>query len=99
MGATVLSSQHLLPFCLECCYRRNVTKADKRMRREVGKRATEFRTRLGRSIPEVAAAAKMDRTYLWRIERGDSFPPIPRLRHLAKVLRVDVSTLLFGEPG
>jgi transcriptional regulator with XRE-family HTH domain len=76
-----------------------VTKADKRMRREVGKRAREFRTRLGRSIPEVAAAAKMDRTYLWRIERGDALPPFPRLVPLAKALRVEVSTLLFGEPS
>src|SRR5206468_12087188 len=41
-----------------------------------------------------AAGERINKSYLFRVERGKTIPTIPRLRTLADVYRVKLSTLL-----
>jgi transcriptional regulator with XRE-family HTH domain len=63
----------------------------------VGRRVAALRERERLSVPGLAKKARMDRTYVWRIERGDALPPVPRLAKLAAALNVTLSELLGGE--
>jgi transcriptional regulator with XRE-family HTH domain len=64
------------------------------MRKALGRRVAELRRAKDLSVPALAAKAQMDRTYLWRVEDGQSFPPVPRLMKLARALGVEVGALL-----
>lgn len=45
------------------------------------------------SIPELAARVGRDRTYLWRVERGEAGASAETLRRLAEALEVPVAAI------
>jgi transcriptional regulator with XRE-family HTH domain len=52
-----------------------------------------LRTDAGLTRPALALKAGVDRTYLWRVERGDVEPTVRWLAPIAKALGVTVASL------
>jgi transcriptional regulator with XRE-family HTH domain len=62
-----------------------------------GARVRELRTKKGWSQERLAAEAKLDRTYIGGIERGERNPSLVNIYRLAKALNVSVRHLLLSE--
>ena len=62
--------------------------------KRLGVAIRERRARKNLSSSELAAAADLDRTFIWRLEQGDCEPSLSTLRRIADVLGVKVTTLL-----
>ena len=62
-------------------------------RRTNGVAIRELRKALGISVTDLAAAADVDRTALWRIEKGDSQPRPVTLRKIADHLGVPIAAI------
>jgi transcriptional regulator with XRE-family HTH domain len=59
----------------------------------LGKTIRRLRKRMGVSQEELAARAGIHRTYMGKIERGESNPPVQTVSKVAKALRVKLSDL------
>lgn len=56
---------------------------------------TAIRDLVGVTAPQLAKAAGLDRSQLWRLEKGHSVPTVATLARLAAALRVPVDALLM----
>lgn len=65
-----------------------------KINKKVGRRIRQIRKTQKMSQEELAEKAKIHRTYMGKIERGESNPPLHTLEKIAKKLRVHVSDLL-----
>jgi len=61
--------------------------------KQVGHRIKTLRKRKGLSQEELASQAKIHRTYMGKIERGESNPPLYTLFKISKALSVHISEL------
>lgn len=68
------------------------------VRKLLGQRVREFRTRPGVSQEKLADRASMDRTYVSSLERGHRNVALENLLRLAAALEVDPGELLRGLP-
>jgi transcriptional regulator with XRE-family HTH domain len=64
--------------------------------RSFGDRLRELRLAAGISQEELAHRARLHRTYLGGIERGERNPSLANLHKLAQALGVDLATLFEG---
>ncbi len=60
---------------------------------ELGKRVRRLRKKLDLSQEELAEKAGIHRTYMGKIERGESNPPLHTVSKIAKALKVTLSDL------
>jgi transcriptional regulator with XRE-family HTH domain len=60
---------------------------------ELGKRVRRLRNKLDLSQEELAEKAGIHRTYMGKIERGESNPPLHTVSKIAKALKVEMSDL------
>lgn len=65
-------------------------------RRALGSRIRALRKRAGISQEALADLAKLDRTYIGGIERGERNPSFDNLMKVARALGVSISILLQG---
>jgi len=61
--------------------------------KQLGKRIRRFRKEQKLSQEELAHRAGIHRTYMGKIERGESNPPIHTISKIAKALKVSLSQL------
>lgn len=64
--------------------------------RKFGKRVRLLRSQKGLSQEELADLAGVHRTYMGKIERGESNPPLYTIHNISKALGVKPSTLFQG---
>mgnify|MGYP001558684479 CR=1 FL=1 len=62
--------------------------------KKVGEQIIKARKKLGISQEELADLSKIHRTYMGRIERGESNPPIYTIYKIAKALKMKSSYIL-----
>lgn len=60
---------------------------------ELGRRIRKLRRRSDISQEKLAEKAGIHRTYMGKIERGESNPPLHTISKIAKALRVKISDL------
>ncbi len=60
---------------------------------ELGKRVRRLRHKLDISQEKLAEKAGIHRTYMGKIERGESNPPLHTVSKIAKALKVSLSDL------
>lgn len=60
---------------------------------KLGKTVRRLRRRLDLSQEKLAEKAGIHRTYMGKIERGESNPPVQTVNKIAKALKVDMSDL------
>jgi transcriptional regulator with XRE-family HTH domain len=63
--------------------------------KKFGARIQQMRRQAGISQEELAHRAKLHRTYMGRIERGESNPPVYTVYKIAKILKMDSSDILL----
>lgn len=61
--------------------------------KQLGKRIRRFRREQKLSQEELAYKAGIHRTYMGKIERGESNPPVHTVSKIAKALRISISEL------
>ena len=66
------------------------------VRRALGARVREERHRRGLSQEALAQAARLDRTYIGGVERGERNPSLESIAKIAAALRVPI-VALFGD--
>lgn len=64
-----------------------------KINKRVGQRIKALRKKKGLSQEELASRAKIHRTYMGKIERGESNPPLFTLYKIAKAIPVHISEL------
>lgn len=62
--------------------------------KKLGERIRQLRNKTGISQEDLADRAKIHRTYMGRIERGESNPPVYTLFRIASALKTNPSELL-----
>lgn len=62
--------------------------------KKFGERVRELRKRIDISQEELADRAKIHRTYMGRIERGESNPPVFTIYRIASALKTNPTELL-----
>ena len=62
--------------------------------KRLGLAIEQARTAKGLSRPQLATKLGLDRTYLWRIETGETDPSLTTLRAIASALGVKPATLM-----
>jgi transcriptional regulator with XRE-family HTH domain len=65
--------------------------------KKVGRQVEALRKRLGLSRPDFAARLHIDRTHVWRIERGDTLPSLRLLDLMSREFSVSLDDLRGGE--
>lgn len=64
-----------------------------KVNQELGKKVRRLRHKLNISQEDLAEKAGIHRTYMGKIERGESNPPLHTVSKVAKALRVRMSDL------
>ncbi len=64
-----------------------------KVNQELGKSVRRLRHKLNISQEDLAEKAGIHRTYMGKIERGESNPPLHTVSKVAKALRVKISDL------
>jgi transcriptional regulator with XRE-family HTH domain len=67
-----------------------------RLARELGEQITTLRKAADLSVPALAERVDLDRSHVWRIEDGQTIPPLPTLALIAKA--VGASLVVSLEP-
>lgn len=64
-----------------------------RINLDLGKRVRKLRKRQGISQEKLAEKAGIHRTYMGKIERGESNPPVHTVNKIARALKIPLSDL------
>lgn len=64
-----------------------------KVNQDLGKRIRRLRHRMDLSQEKLAEKAGIHRTYMGKIERGESNPPLHTVSKIAKALKVKISDL------
>ena len=70
--------------------------ADRKLDKSLGGRIRARRVNLGLTQESLAATARMDRTAIGKIERGERSVTIGTLAKIAKALHTNMATILEG---